>query len=81
MMHFSTETGLERVEIVGSELELSLGRSGGSGRSTPLQKRETKRIGESSLVAASMPKSVPSCRKNRLTALGGECSAYLSPKR
>ena len=42
MMFFSTETGLERVGIVGPELELPLGRFGGSGRSTPLQKQETK---------------------------------------
>ena len=39
---FSTGTGLERVEIVGPELELPLARSGGFGRSTPLQKQETK---------------------------------------
>ena len=32
MMHFSTGTGLERVGIAGPELELSLGRSAGSGR-------------------------------------------------
>ena len=42
MMLFSTGTGLECVGIVGSELELSLGRSGDSERSTPLQKQETK---------------------------------------
>ena len=41
-MLFSIETGLECVGIVGPELELPLGRSGGSGRSTPLQKQETK---------------------------------------
>ena len=38
MMPFSTRTGLERVVIDGPELELSLGRSAGSGRWTPLQK-------------------------------------------
>ena len=61
MMHFSTGTGLERVGITGSELELSLGRSAGSERWTPLQKQETKRIGGGSPVAAPMPKSVFSC--------------------
>ena len=58
MMHFSTGTRLERVGIVGSELELSLGRSAGSGRWTPLQKQERKRIDRGSPVAALMPKSV-----------------------
>ena len=38
-----------------------LGRSAGSERWTPLEKQETKRIGRDSLVAALMPKSVPSC--------------------
>ena len=61
MMPFSTETGLERVRIVGPELELSLGRSIGSGRWTPMQKQETKRIGGGSPVAAPMHKSVLSC--------------------
>ena len=45
MMLFSIGTGLERVEVVGSELELSLGRSAGSGRWTPLQKQERRRVG------------------------------------
>ena len=45
MMHFSTGTGLKRVGIAGLELELSLGRSAGSGRWTPLQNQERKRIG------------------------------------
>ena len=61
MMPFSTGTGLEHVGITGPELELSLGRSAGSGRWTPLQKQETKRIGGRSPVAAPMPKSVLSC--------------------
>ena len=61
MMHFSTVIGLERVKIVGPELELSMGRSAGSGRWTPLQKQETKGIGGGSPVAAPMPKSVLSC--------------------
>ena len=61
MMHFSTRIGLERVEIAGPELELSLGRSAGSRRWTPLQKQERKRIGGGSPVAALMPKSVLSC--------------------
>ena len=53
MMPFSTGTGLERAGIAGPELELSLGQSVGSGRWTPLQKQETKRIGGGSPVAAS----------------------------
>ena len=61
MMPFSTRTGLERVGIVGPELELSLGRSAGSGRQTPLQKQERQRIGGGSPLAAPMPKSVLSC--------------------
>ena len=61
MMSFSTGTGLERVGIAGPELELSLRRSAGSGRWTPLQKQETKRIGGGSPFAASMPKLVLSC--------------------
>ena len=61
MISFSTGTGLERVGIVGPELELSLGRSAGSGHWTPLQKQETKRIGGGSPVATPMPKSVLSC--------------------
>ena len=35
-MLFSTRTGLERVGVVGPELELSLGQSAGFGRWTPL---------------------------------------------
>ena len=61
MMPFSTRTGLELVGIAGPELELSLGQSAGSGRWTPLQKQETKRIGGGSPIAALMPKSVFSC--------------------
>ena len=41
-MLFSTGIGLERVGVVGSELELPLGWSDGFGRSNPLQKQETK---------------------------------------
>ena len=63
MMHFSIGTGLERVEIAGPELELSLGRSAGFGRWTPLQKQETKRISGGSPVAAPMPKSVLFCER------------------
>ena len=61
MMPFSTGIRLERVGIAGLELKLSLGQSAGSGRWTPLQKQETKRIGGGSLVAAPMPKLVLSC--------------------
>ena len=42
MMHFSTGTGLECVGIVEPELELSLDRSAGSGRWTPLKKARNK---------------------------------------
>ena len=42
MMFFSIGTGLKRVGIIGQELELPLGRSGGFGRWTPLQKQKTK---------------------------------------
>ena len=58
MMPFSTEIGLERVGIVGPELGLPLGWFVGSGRWTPLQKQETKRIGGGSPVASPMPKLV-----------------------
>ena len=58
MMSLSTRTGLERVGMAGPELELSLGRSAGSGRWTPLEKQETMRIGGGSPVASLMPKSV-----------------------
>ena len=58
MMLFLTGTGLEHVGIVGPELELSLNRSAGTGRWTPLQKQETKKIGGGSPVAAPMPKSI-----------------------
>ena len=71
MMPFSTGTGLEHVGIVGPALEPSLGRSAGSGCCAPLQKQVTKRIGGGSPIAAPMPKSALSHRKNRLTALGG----------
>ena len=43
MMFFSTGIGLERVGIAGPELELSLGRSVGSGCDASLQKQITKR--------------------------------------
>ena len=43
---FFNRTGLERVAIAGPELELSLDRSVGSGRRTPLQKQERRRVGE-----------------------------------
>ena len=55
MMPFSTGTGLERVGVVGPELELLLGRTAGSGRWTSLQKQERKGIGGASPVAAPMP--------------------------
>ena len=59
MMSFSIGIGLERVDRVGSELGLLLGRSAGSERWTHLQKQERKRIGGGSPVTALMPKSVP----------------------
>ena len=66
MMPFSTEIRLEHVGIVGPELELPLGQSDGSGRWTPLQKQETKRIGGGSPVASPMPKSITDERKDQL---------------
>ena len=42
-MPFSIGTGLERVGIAGPELDLSLGRSAGSRRRTPLQIQERKK--------------------------------------
>ena len=83
-MPFSTVTRLERVGIVGPELELSLGRSAGSRRWTPLQKQETRRIGGGSPVAASMSKSVFFFfAGENINCLGNEVlvhkSAYLSP--
>ena len=57
MMPFSTGTGLERVGIAGPKLELSLGRSAGSGRWTPLQKQERKRIGRGLPVTADESKN------------------------
>ena len=41
-MPFSTGIGLERVGVVGPELELLLGLSAGSGRWTPLQKQKQR---------------------------------------
>ena len=61
LMPFSIGTRLERVEIAGPELEQSIGQFAGSGRWTPLQKQETKRISGGSPVADPMPKSVLSC--------------------
>ena len=61
MMLFSIGTELERVGVAEPELELSLGRSTGSGRWTPLQKQEIRRIGGASPVAAPMLKSVSPC--------------------
>ena len=66
MMPFSTGIGLERVGILGPELQLPLGQSDGSRRWTPLQKQETKRIGGGSPVASPMPKSVTDERKYQL---------------
>ena len=67
MMLLSTGTRLERVGIVGPKLELPLGRSGGSGHSTPFQKQETKVFGGGSPVVTPMPKSVISYGKKRST--------------
>ena len=59
MMPFSIGTRLEHVDSAGPELGLLLGWSVGSGRWTPLQKQERKRIDGGSPVTAPMPKSVP----------------------
>ena len=53
MMFFQSELGLSGLDL--------LGWSAVSGRETPLQKQETKRIDRSLPVAAPMPKSVLSC--------------------
>ena len=66
MMPFLSGIGLQRVGIIGLELELPLGQSDGSGRWTPLQKQETKRIGGGSPVASPMPKSITDERKYQL---------------
>ena len=58
MMPFSIRTGLERVEVVGSELGLLLGRSAGSESRTPLEKQKKGGSARASPVAASIPKSV-----------------------
>ena len=58
MMPFSTETGLERVEIVGPDLESSLDRLACSGRGLICKKQETKRIDGGLPVTFPMPKSV-----------------------
>ena len=58
MMLFSIGTGLERVGIVGPELELSLGRSAGSGCCAPLQNQVTKGDRRGSPVVTPMPKLV-----------------------
>ena len=58
MMPFSTGIGLDRVEIVGPELELSLGRSAGSERWTPLQKARNKKDRRGLPVTSPMSKSV-----------------------
>ena len=50
MMFFQSELGLSVLDL--------LGRSADSRRWTPMQKQETKRIGEGSPVASPMPKSV-----------------------
>ena len=52
MMLFQPELSLSVLDL--------LGRFADSGSWTPLQKKETKRIGGGSPVASSMPKSVPS---------------------
>ena len=58
MMPFLTGTRLKHVRIVRPGLELSLGRSAGSGRWTPLQKARNKGDRWGLPVASPMPKSV-----------------------
>ena len=62
--------------VAGPEPEPPLGWSIGSGRWTPLQKQERKRINGGSSVAALMPKSVLSLEEN-INCLEDGCSAYL----
>ena len=79
MMHFSTGIGLEHIEIVGSELELSLGRSDGSERWTPLQQTRNKEDRRGLACCLSDAKVSSSLMKEKSNYLEGECSAYLSP--
>ena len=79
---FSTRTGLERVRIAGPELELSLGRSVGSGCWTPLQKQEKRgSAGARSLPLRCLSQFFPV--EENINFLGNEVlvhkSAYLSP--
>ena len=57
-----------------------MGQSDGSGSWIPLQKQETKRIGEGSPVASPMPKSVFFFfMKEKINCLEGKCCTYLLP--
>ena len=62
MVLFQLELGLSMLDL--------LGKSADSGRWTPLQKRETKRIGRGSPIASPMPKSVPV--EEKINCLGNE---------
>ena len=72
MMPFSIETGLERVGVVGPELGLLLGRPDGSGRWTPLQKQERRRVSEG-FRPWSLRCLVSSSLRENIGCLEGEC--------
>ena len=78
-MPFSIGTGLEHVGIAGPELDLSLGRSAGSRRQTPLQKQERKkgRRGLRRWPLRCLSQFLP---ERKTDCLEGECSTYLSLK-
>ena len=78
MMSFSIGIVLERIGIVGSELELSLGRSDGSGCWTPLQQTRNKEDRRGLARCLSDAKVSSSLMKEKINYLEGECSAYLS---
>ena len=59
MMLFSTGTGLERVEVVGSKLGLLLDWSAGSGTALLCKDKKEEGSVRASPVVAPMPKSVP----------------------
>ena len=71
MMPFSTGTGLERVGIVGPELELPLGRSNDA--------KVTKGDRRGFAHCLSDAKVNSSLMKEKINYLEGECFAYLLP--
>ena len=60
---FSTGTGLERVEVIGSELGLLLDWSAGSGATLLCKDKKEEGSARASPMVAPMPKSVPRWEK------------------